>query len=159
MRTFTTAKIVSSKKPRFEGFFIIKPSHPHGLKKKQIWVEKPRNGSPGREMCWANATALAEAGQFSRGKERTKESNYYESIALFTLFDKRLSKVRHVNPDVKLSEKHGIFLSIFQCVCTSMGTKKGRIYGKGAPFKGRHRALWGAVVPNFPPCIRHWGVY
>jgi len=41
-----------------------------------------------------------EAGQFSRGKEKTKQWNYYEAIASFTLCDKRLDKVRHVNPDV-----------------------------------------------------------
>jgi len=32
------------------GFFKIKPRHPDGLK-KQIWVEKPSNGSPGRALC------------------------------------------------------------------------------------------------------------
>ena len=29
-----------------------------------------------------------KAGQFSRGKEKTKKCNYYETIASFTLFDK-----------------------------------------------------------------------
>jgi len=48
----------------------------------------------------ANVTAFVKAGQFSRGKEKTKLWNYYETIASFTLFDKRLGKVRHVNPDV-----------------------------------------------------------
>jgi len=48
----------------------------------------------------ANATAFVKAGQYSRGKEITKRWNYYETIALFMLFDKRLGKVRHVNPDV-----------------------------------------------------------
>jgi len=32
-----------------------------------------------------------------------------------------------------------------------MGTKKERIYGKRALFKGGHRDLWGAVAPNCPP--------
>jgi len=41
-----------------------------------------------------------KAGQFSRGKEIKKQWHYYETIALFTLCDKRLGKVRHVNPDV-----------------------------------------------------------
>jgi len=57
----------------------------------------------------ANATAFVKAAQFSRGKEITKQWNYYETIASFTLFDKRLGKVRHVNPDVQLSEKHCLF--------------------------------------------------
>jgi len=48
----------------------------------------------------ANATAFVKAGQFSRGKEQTKQWNYYETTASFTLFDKRLGKVQHVNPDV-----------------------------------------------------------
>jgi len=48
----------------------------------------------------ANATAFVKAGQFSRGKEITKQWNYYDTIASFTLFNKRLGKVRHVNPDV-----------------------------------------------------------
>jgi len=41
-----------------------------------------------------------KAGQFSLGKEITKPWNYYKKIASFTLFDKRLGNVRHVNPDV-----------------------------------------------------------
>jgi len=45
-------------------------------------------------------TACVKAGQFSRGKEKTKQCNYYETIASFTLFDKMLGKVRHINPDV-----------------------------------------------------------
>jgi len=49
------------------------------------------------------------AGQFSHGKEKTKQWNYYETIALFTLFGKRLSKDRDVNPDVQLSEKQCLF--------------------------------------------------
>jgi len=32
-----------------------------------------------------------------------------------------------------------------------MGTKKDRIYGKGAPFKGGAQRFGGAVAPNFPP--------
>jgi len=32
-----------------------------------------------------------------------------------------------------------------------MGIRKGCIYGKGAPFKGRPRRLGVAVAPNFPP--------
>ena len=57
----------------------------------------------------ANATAFVKAGQFSRSKEIMKQWNYYETIASFTLFGKRLGKVRHVNPDVLLSEKHCLF--------------------------------------------------
>jgi len=45
-------------------------------------------------------TAFVKAGQFSRGKEIMKQWNYYETIASFTLFNKRLGKVRHVNPNV-----------------------------------------------------------
>jgi len=38
-----------------------------------------------------------------------------------------------------------------------MGTKKGRIYNKGAPFKGAPQRFGGAVAPNCPPpSIRHW---
>jgi len=44
------------------------------------------------------------AGQLSSGKEKTKQWNYYETIASFTLLDKRLGRARHVNPDV-LDEK------------------------------------------------------
>jgi len=36
-----------------------------------------------------------------------------------------------------------------------MGTKKGRIYGKGAPFKGVPQRFGVAVAPNGPPRIRH----
>jgi len=64
------------------------------VKKQTIYVQhssKSRN---------ANVTAFVKAGQFSRGKEITKQSNHYETIASFTLFVKRLGKVRHVNPDV-----------------------------------------------------------
>jgi len=57
----------------------------------------------------ANATAFVKAGQFSHGKEKTKQWNYYETIASFTLFDKTLGKVWHVNHYVQLSEKHCIF--------------------------------------------------
>jgi len=32
-----------------------------------------------------------------------------------------------------------------------MGTKKGRFYGKGVPFKGAPQTFRGAVAPNFPP--------
>jgi len=56
-------------------------------------------------------TAFVKAGpgQFSRGKEKMKQWIYYETIASLTLFDKRLGKIRHVNPDVQLSEKHCLF--------------------------------------------------
>jgi len=46
------------------------------------------------------ATLFVKIGQLSRGKEITKQWYCYETIALFTLFDKRLGKGRHVNPDV-----------------------------------------------------------
>jgi len=36
-----------------------------------------------------------------------------------------------------------------------MGTKKGGIYGKGAPFKGHYRGLVGSNCPKLPPWIRH----
>jgi len=39
-------KLFSIKKTDLTGVFIIKPSHPDGLKKTQIWVEKTSNGSP-----------------------------------------------------------------------------------------------------------------
>jgi len=39
----------------------------------------------------------------------------------------------------------------FKSVSTSMGTKKGCIYGKGAPFKGAPQTFGGAVAPNCPP--------
>jgi len=32
-----------------------------------------------------------------------------------------------------------------------MGTKKGSIYGKGAPFKGAPQRFRGAVAPSCPP--------
>jgi len=32
-----------------------------------------------------------------------------------------------------------------------MGTKKGRIYDKGAPFKGAPQRFRRAVAPNCPP--------
>ena len=37
-----------------------------------------------------------------------------------------------------------------------MGTKKRLIYGKGAPFKGRHKGLRGAVATNCSHWIPHW---
>jgi len=48
----------------------------------------------------ANATAFVKAGKCSRGKEQTKQRNYYETTVSFTLFNKTLSKVRHPNPDL-----------------------------------------------------------
>jgi len=41
-----------------------------------------------------------KAGPFSPGEGTTKQWYYYVTIALFTLFDKRLGKAQHVNPDV-----------------------------------------------------------
>jgi len=38
---------------------------------------------------------------------------------------------------------------MFKSVSTSMGTKKGRIYGKGAPQK------FGGQLPQTSPWIRH----
>ena len=64
------------------------------VKKQTIFIQ---HSSKSRT---ANATAFVKAWQFSRGKEITKQWHYYETIASFTLFDKRLGKVRHVNPDV-----------------------------------------------------------
>jgi len=37
-----------------------------------------------------------------------------------------------------------------------MGTKKGRICGKGAPFKGAPQRLGGSCPTLPPPWIRHW---
>jgi len=73
------------------------------VKKQTIFIQ---HSSKART---ANATAFVKAAQFSRGKEITKQWNYSETIASFTLFDKRLGKVRHVNPDAYLSEKHCFF--------------------------------------------------
>ena len=64
------------------------------VKKQTIFIQQ------GSQSRTANATAFVKAGQFSRGKEITKQWNYYETIASFTLFDKRLGEVRHVKPDV-----------------------------------------------------------
>jgi len=64
------------------------------IKKQTIFIQ---HSSKSRT---ANATAFVKAGQFSPGKEITKQWNYYETIASFTLFDKRLVKVLHVNPAV-----------------------------------------------------------
>jgi len=105
----------------------------------EIWPQK------------ANLATLAGPGQFSRGKEKMKQWNYYETIASFTLFDKRLGKARHVNPDLQLSETHCLFESILKSVSASVCIKKGRIYGKGAPFKGAPQRFGGVVAPNRPP--------
>jgi len=43
------------KKTDLIGFFKIKPRHPDGLKKTQIWVEKSSNGSPGHHQLEVNA--------------------------------------------------------------------------------------------------------
>jgi len=64
------------------------------VKKQTIFIQHSSKSTT------ANATAFVKAGQFSRGKEKTKQCNYYETIESFTLFDKRLGKVRHVNPVV-----------------------------------------------------------
>jgi len=60
MRTFTSqkpedmfimllnlpiAKILSSKIPRFDGIFIIRPSHPDGLKKADLGEKKTTMGA------------------------------------------------------------------------------------------------------------------
>jgi len=37
-----------------------------------------------------------------------------------------------------------------------MGTKKGRIYGKGAPFKGTPQMFGGKLPQTAPSWIRHW---
>jgi len=37
-----------------------------------------------------------------------------------------------------------------------MGTKEGRIYGKGAPFKGAPQRFGGQLPQTAPPWIRHW---
>jgi len=96
-----------------------------------------------------------KAGQFSRGKEITKQWNCYETIALYVLLHRRLGKVRHVNPDVSYAKKIVYFRVFFISVSTSMSTKKESIYGKGASFNGAPQAFGGAVAPNCPHWIRH----
>jgi len=45
-----------------------------------------------------------------------------------------------------------VYFRIFSIsVSPSMGTKKGPIYGKGAPFKGAPQAFGGTVASNCPP--------
>jgi len=41
-------------------------------------------------------------------------------------------------------------------ISTSMGTKKWRFYGKGAPFKRAPQEFGGGSCPKHPPWIRHW---
>jgi len=73
----------------------------------------------------ANATAFVKAEQFSRGKEITKQWNYYETIAPFTIFDKRLGKARHVNPDVYTKRKILLILEYFKICFYFHGNQKG----------------------------------
>jgi len=83
----------------------------------------------------------------------TKQWYYYETIALFTLFDKGLGKVPNVHPDVYQAKNIAYFKVFFISVSTSMGTKKGAFMAKGRHSRGRHRCL--AVAPNCLPWIRH----
>jgi len=59
-----------------------------------------------------------------------------------------LGEVWHVNPDVESSENIVYFRVFFISVSTSMGTKKGRYYGKGAPFKVAPQTFEGAQLPQ-----------
>jgi len=71
-------------------------------------------------------TAFVKAGQFSRGKEMTKQWNYYVTIASFTLFHKRLGKDRHVNLDVSKRSRRTLFiLEYFQICFYFHGHQKG----------------------------------
>jgi len=78
-------------------------------------------------------------------------------MALFSIFDKRLGKVRHVNPVVLTKQKTLFILEyFFISVSTSIGTKKGSIYGKWATFKGVPQTFGGKLPQTDPPWIRHW---
>ena len=49
--TIGRCQIFILKKPRFDKIFQIKPRHPDGLKKTQIWVEKHSNVWPGADVA------------------------------------------------------------------------------------------------------------
>ena len=74
------------------------------------------------------------AGQFSRGKE---QEFYHETITLLILVRKRLGQ----SPSRKhrSSTKRKVLFSFnrvfFVFAFTSIGTEKGRIFIRGAPFK------------------------
>jgi len=89
------------------------------VKKQTIFIQ---HSSKSRT---ANATAFVKAGQFSHGKEITKQWNYYETIAPFTIFDKRLGKARHVNPDVYTKRKILLILEYFKICFYFHGNQKG----------------------------------
>jgi len=48
---YRRCQIFILKKPRFDKIFQIKPRHPDGLKKTQIWVEKHSNVWPGADVA------------------------------------------------------------------------------------------------------------
>jgi len=90
------------------------------------------------------------AGQFSRGKELREQEFYYETIALLILVGKKLaqSPSHKYQSSTKCKALFGFNSVFFVFVFTSIGTKKGRIFIRGAPFQGAPQPFGGAVAPN-----------
>ena len=90
------------------------------------------------------------AGQFSRGSE---QEFYYETIPLLILVGKRLgqSPSRKNRSSTKCKALFSFDRVFFVFVFTSIGTEKGRIFIRGAPFEGGATAVWGGSCPNCSP--------
>jgi len=90
--------------------------------------------------CWAVLT-------------RTEQEFYYETIALLILLGKRVgqSPSRKHRSSTKCKALFSFDWVFFVFVFTSIGTEKGSIFIRGAPFKGGATAVWGGSSPKLPP--------
>ena len=88
------------------------------------------------------------AGQFSRGKELREHEFYYETIALLILVGKKLgqSPSHKYRSSTKCKALFGFNSVFFVFVFTSIGTKKGRIFIRGAP-----QSFGGQLPQTAPP--------
>jgi len=97
------------------------------------------------------------AGQFSRGKEIRERGFNYETLALLILVGKRLgqSPSHKYRSSTKCKALFSFDWVFHVFVFTSIGTEKGHIFIRWAPFQGGATAVWGGSCPNSPPWIRH----
>ena len=93
------------------------------------------------------------AGQFSRGKELREHEFYYETIPLLILVGQMLgqSPSRKYRSSTKCEALFGFNSVFFVFVFTSIGTKKGRIFIRGAPFQKGATAVWRGQLPQTAP--------
>ena len=125
------------------------------VKKQTIFIQHSRKSRTANATAYERASCSHAAKKKRNGGTITKQ--YHRSRYPIRGWAKCGTQNLTFNWQPDVQRKILFILEYFKICSTFMGTKKGRIYNKGAPFKeAPQRFRWGAVAPSCPPWITHW---